>query len=107
MDEEITLRATYLRPEGNASGTFLIAREDVAALDAWRAAHNIPTEVMTLADPTTGEALPAFRPVEGNQLTRVETERNIGHGQSCRVTYRVKDRGGRPAMFFADVEPEE
>jgi hypothetical protein len=92
VEEEITLRATYLHPEGNSSGTFLIAREDVDALNAWRTDHGIPTEVMRLEDPATGEALPAFRPVEGNQLARVERERNIAHGQRCRVTYKVKQQ---------------
>jgi hypothetical protein len=107
MDEQVTLRATYLRPEGNATGTFLIDRDDVAAFDAWRTAHGIATEVLQLEDPATGETLPAFRPVEGNALKRVEQERNIGHGQRCRVIYTVKPRAGRPSLSFVDVEPEQ
>jgi len=106
LHSPVALRATYLRPAGNASGTFLIDREAVATFDAWRAAHGIATEVMEMEDPATGETVPAFRPVEGNQLTRVEVERNIGHGRRCRVTYCVKPRAGKPSLSFVDVVAE-
>ena len=105
MDESLTLRVTYLRPEPNVSGSFLVDCEDVPTLDAWRAAHGITTRLVSLADPTTGERLPAIRPVEGRQLVRVEQRRHIGHGQRCRVTYTVKLLGDRPTVWFVDVEP--
>jgi hypothetical protein len=107
MDETLTLRVTYLRPGPNLSGTFLVCREDVPALAAWRAAHGITTRLATLPDPKTGERLPALRPVEGRQLLRVEQQRRIRHGQRCRVTYAVRPIGDRPAIWFVDVEPLE
>lgn len=106
MADEITLRATYLHPAGNASGSFLLDSEDVAAFDAWRTAHGIPTLVMERNDPATAGKLPVFGPLTANQLTLVETERNIGHGQRCQVTYCVKSRAGTPSLSFVDVQPE-
>lgn len=106
MDEEVTLRATYLRTHMSPGGTFLVDRRDVATFDAWRAAHGVP-EVMEMQDPNTGEMLPALRPVEKKQLLHVELARNIGHRQRCRVTYRVNPRARKHFLLFVDVEAED
>jgi len=100
----LTVRATYLRPH-MGRGAFLVDRRDVAAFNAWRAAHGAP-EVEELPNPATGETLPALGPVQEEELLHVELDRNIANCQRCRVTYRINPRARKHFFAFVDAEAE-
>jgi hypothetical protein len=103
MEPEIEFRAIYIRPANNKSGSFGVHPGDFGRLVTWRAGHGDKNTLTDVKHPDTGERLFAYRPVEGNMLTRVESVLGIQSGQWCRVKCRAVQRGGRVEFW---IEPD-
>ena len=106
-DTEATIdfRVFYIRPPQNQSGSLGVHPDDLDRLEQWRTGQNHRATWLYADHPTTSERLHAFRPVEGNHLSRIEVDKAIVHGQLCRVRYEARMYGGKVQMKFVDIWP--
>ena len=74
----IRVELIFSHPTGKASGSGIVPPEVLKTLEAERTHYGIVTKWLYEIDPTTGQRLPAFTPIEGDRLALIES-RGIGH----------------------------
>ncbi len=86
----IRLELIFSHPTGKASGSGIVPPDVLKTLEVERSQHGIVTKWLYEIDPTTGQRLPAFTPIEGGRLALIES-RGIGHCDRFLATFEVKE----------------
>ena len=104
----IRVELIFSHPTGKASGSGIVPPEVLKTLEAERSHYGIVTKWLYEIDPTTGQGLPAFRPIEGGRLALIES-RGIGHCDRFLATFEVKEvtyKGKKQRqMWLVDAKP--
>src|SRR5208337_3281829 len=104
----IRVELIFSHPTGKASGSGIVPPEVLKTLEAERSHYGIVTKWLYEIDPTTGQRLPAFTPIEGGRLAMIES-RGIGHCDRFLATFEVKEvtyKGKKQRqMWLVDAKP--